>query len=86
MMEVNIFEELFLKTTFWGYLGPMALVIGGYLLSKKDRNLGVLWFVMELLFIAQYMGMIAATPQYWWHIFILLFGGIFTCVFPFLDR
>lgn len=86
MMEINLFEELFLETTFWGYLGPMALVIIGYFLSKKERYLGVLWFIMELLFIAQYMGMIDATPQYWWHIFILLFGGIFTCVFPFLDR
>lgn len=85
-MEINVFSELFLSLEMWGYLGPMALVLIGYMVSKKDRNLGVLWFVMECLFIAQYAGLIDTTPQYWWHLFILLFGGLITCVYPLWDR
>jgi hypothetical protein len=86
MMEINLFEELFMTTTMWGYLGPMFLVVIGYLLAKKDRNLGVLWFIMECLFIGQYAALAVTTPQYWWHFFILLFGGLMTCVYPLWDR
>ena len=86
MMDINLFYELFMTTTMWGYLGPMSLVVIGWFLMKKDRSLGVLWFVIECLFIADYAGMIGTTPQYWWHIFILLFGGLFTCVYPLWDR
>ena len=85
-MEINIFSELFLSLEMWGYLGPMALVLAGYIISKKDRTLGVLWFILECLFMAQYFGLVTATPQYWWHIFLLLFGGLFTCVYPMWDR
>ena len=86
MIEVNLFQELFMKTDFWGYLGPMSLVIIGWMISKKNRSLGILWFVMECLFIAQYAGLIATEPKYWWHLFILLFGGLITCVYPLWDR
>jgi hypothetical protein len=86
MMEVNLFQELFMTTTMWGYLGPMFLVIAGYVLSKRDRLLGILWFVMECLFIAQYAGLAVAEPRYYWHLFIVLFGGLMTCVYPLWDR
>jgi len=70
----------------WGYLGPMGLVVIGYFLAQKDRILGILWFVLECLFVAQYLVLVAITPDYWWHIFILLLGGLFTCVYPLWDR
>ena len=86
MQEINIFNELFLSLEMWGYLGPFALVFIGYVLTKKEKFLGVLWFVVECLFVARYLALIDATPDYWWHIFILLLGGLFTCVYPLLDR
>lgn len=86
MQDVNIFYELFLSPEMWGYLGPFALVFIGYVLTQKDKFLGVLWFVVECLFVAQYLTLIDATPGYWWHIFILLLGGLFTCVYPLLNR
>lgn len=82
----NIFYELFLSLQLWGYFGPLALVIIGYVIAKKERILAVLWFVIECLFIAQYLDLVSATPDYWWHIMILLLGGLFTCVYPLLDR
>ena len=82
----DLFTELFLSTEISGYLGPLAIVILGYMVMKRDRILGVLWFVVECLFIAQYIALVEATPDYWWQIFILLFGGLFTCVYPLWDR
>jgi hypothetical protein len=79
-------EDLFLSTEMIGYIGPLALVIIGYFVFKKDRFLGVLFFIVECLFIANYIALVEATPDYWWHIFILLFGGLFTCVYPLWDR
>jgi hypothetical protein len=78
----GIFYELFLSLEMWSYLGPLGLVIGGYIVINKDRNLGIIWFVVECLFIAQYLTLVNATPEYWWHIFILLFGGMFTITYP----
>jgi len=82
----DLFYEMFLSTGISGYLGPLALVIIGYFVMKKDKILGVLWFVVECLFIAQYIDLVDATPDYWWQIFILLFGGFFTVVYPLWER
>jgi len=86
MQEINILQELFLSTEIWGYLGPFLLVYIGYLLSKKDRFLTILWFVVEMLFVATYLNLVDATPIYWWHIFILMFGGLATCIYSLWDR
>jgi len=83
---INIFYELFLTNNMWGYLGVIGLVIIGYFLTKREKFLGVLWFVVECLFVAQYLALVDAHPGYWWHIFILLLGGLFTCVYPLLNR
>ena len=85
-MDINLFYELFMTTTMWGYLGPMSLVIIGYLLIRKDKVLGLLWFIVECLFAAQYAGLAATNPQYYWHFFLVLFGGLLTVVYPLWDR
>ena len=82
----DLFYELFLSPEISSYFGPLALVIVGYFVVKKDRFLGVLYFVVECLFMAQYFALVEATPDYWWHIFILLFGGLFTLVYPLWDH
>jgi hypothetical protein len=78
----GIFYLLFLSREMWGYLGPAALVIGGYIVTKKNKTLGVLWFIVICLVIGEYLNFVTASPQYWWHIYILLLGGLFTCVYP----
>lgn len=85
-MEINIFNEVFLSLEMWGYLGPMALVVAGYILAKKDRGLGLIAFIVQCLFAAQYFALLEATPEYWWHIIIILVGGMLTCVVPLMDR
>jgi len=82
---MNIFFELFLSTNLWGYLGPIGLVIIGYVLSNKDKFLGVLWLVVESLIISHYLTLVEATPEYWWHIIILLLGVI-QCAFQMMKR
>jgi len=86
MQEINILEELFLSTEIWGYLGPWALVLAGYYIAKEDKYLGVFMFIIDSLVAAQYYMLVEATPAYWWHIIILMFGGIFFCIFPILTR
>ena len=86
MQDINWFSEVFYSLEPWGYLGPIGLVIIGYVLSKKDKILGVFWFIVECLFAAHYFELVDATPQYWWHIFLILLGGLFTCVFPLINQ
>jgi len=78
----SIFYQLFISLNMWGYLGPIAVVIGGYVAMKKDTGLGVIWFVVECVIMAQYFALVGATPDYWWHIFIIMFGSLFTIAIP----
>ena len=70
----------------WGYLGPLGIVVIGYVLAKKDRGLGLIAFMVQCLIAAQYFALIATEPAYWWHVLIILFGGMFSCVVPLIDR
>jgi uncharacterized membrane protein YczE len=78
--------DAFLSLEPYGYLGPLGLVVIGYILIRKEVVLGILWFIVECLFIGQYLSLVETTPDYWWHILILLLGGLFTCVYPLWDR
>ena len=81
----NIFYLLFLSTELWGYFGPVGLVIIGWLLTKKEKPLGIFMIIVDSLVIAQYLALVAVTPDYWWHIIILLLGVI-QCVFRTVSR
>lgn len=72
----DLFYELFLTLGISGWFGPLALVIIGYLITKKERNLGIFIIIVNSLIIYHYFTLIDATPQYWWHIIILLLGVI----------
>ena len=80
MQDINWFSELFLSTELWGYFGPLGLVVIGYLLTKKDKPLGIFMFIVDSLVISHYLTLVDATPDYWWHIFILLLGVILCIV------
>ena len=80
------FIDLFLSTEMIGYIGPLALVVVGYVLAKKDRGLGLIAFIVQVLVAAQYFALVEATPDYWWHIIIVLVGSITTCITPMMDR
>lgn len=80
------FYELFLSSEPWGYFGPFALIFVGFLLVKKDYTLGLIWFIVECLFLANYFTLVEATPQYWWHIIIILLGGVVVFAFALTNR
>ena len=84
-VELNIFSEIFLSSNMWGYLGPIALVVIGFLLTKKEKSLGIFMFIVDCLVISQYLSLVDATPGYWWHIIILLLGVI-QCIIQMIDR
>jgi hypothetical protein len=75
-------ENIFLDIGMMGYIAVFMLVLTGFIMNKLNRSLGVLWFVLECLIAYQYFQLLGDEPNYWWHIFILLLGGIITCVFP----
>lgn len=80
------FIDLFLSTEMIGYIGPLAIVVVGYILATKDKGLGLIAFIVQVLIAAQYFALLDATPDYWWHIIIILVGSILTCVVPLMDR
>ena len=82
----EFFNEIFFSTGIAGYLGPMAIIIIGAILMKKDRALGIIWFIVECLMIAQYAALLDATPDYIWQMFLLVLGSLFTVVYPLWDR
>jgi len=84
-MEINLFDELFLSTEMWGYFGPLALVVIGYLLTKKNKELGIIFIIVDSLLMAQYFALVEATPNYWWQVIILLLGVI-QCTIVLIDR
>lgn len=86
MMEINIFQELFLSTEMWGYFGPVALIACGLVLTKKDKSLGVIMFLVDCLCAYEYSTLLEATPAYIWHFLILIFGGILTLVPALISR
>jgi len=79
MQEINIFNELFLSTEIWGYFGPVALVVIGYLLVQKDKPLGIFMIIVDSLIAYHYLTLVDATPGYWWHSIIMILG-IILCV------
>lgn len=81
----ELFYFLFLSLNMWGYFGPLMIVIFGYYITKKSISLCLVWFIVESLFIANYLLLLEATPSYWWHIFILILGVI-QCTFRLVSR
>ena len=81
----DLFYELFLSLEISGYLGPLALVIIGYFITKAERQLGVFIIIVDSLIIAHYFTLIDATPNYWWHIIILILG-VMQCMSQFANR
>jgi hypothetical protein len=79
-------SEAFLSVEMWGYIGPLAVVICGYAVAKKSQILGVFYFIFECLIVSHYLELVEATPDYWWHIMIILLGGIFTFIYSLWDR
>lgn len=85
MQDINWFSELFLSTEMWGYFGPLALVVIGYVIAKKERPLGIFIIIVDALILSHYLTLVSETPDYWWHIIIIMFGGII-CAFQALSR
>jgi hypothetical protein len=79
MIEINLFEELFLSTSMWGYFGVLGLIVIGYILTKKEKGLGIFFIIVDSLLIANYLAL-ANYEVYMWQVIILLLG-ILQCTF-----
>ena len=77
--------DFFLNTDMLGYLGPLALVVGGILITKKEKSLGIFFIIVHSLVIFQYLALLEATPDYWWQVIILLLGVV-QCTIQLIDR
>lgn len=79
-MEINYLQELFFSATYTGWLGAFIIVYVGYVTAKKDKSLGVLWFVVECLFAYMYLDQIRFDGLFLWNSIIVLLGGIMVLV------
>jgi len=84
--DTGFFYQLFLSLEMWSIFGPALIVICGFFVAKKDKGLGIIFFIVECLVVYQYYMLVDVTPYYWWHIIILMFGGIIGCGFSLSDR
>ena len=80
MEGLNILYDLFMSANMWSILGPMFIVVVGYLAASKNKGLGVIWFLCECLFSAWYFDFATVDPFYYWHGFILILGGVLTLI------
>ena len=81
----DLFYDMFLSLEMWGYLGPLALVVIGFFITQKEPSLGIIMIILDSLVIATYLALIDATPDYWWHVIILLLGVI-QCTIQLMNR
>lgn len=86
MQEIHWLEELFFSTDMWGLFGPMALIVAGFYLSKKNIALGMLMFFIDCVAVSQYATMLEETPSYYLQVFILIIGGLLTLIYPKFSR
>ena len=79
MIEINLFDELFLSTSIQGWIGPIALVVASLLLTKKDKSLGIFFILLNSLVLYYYSTLISSNGWYLWNMIIMLLGVI-TCM------
>ncbi len=84
MQSINWFDELFYSVELWGYLGPLAMVLIGAKLTKEDKNIGAMWYII-MLFMTLYFYLPDITT-YYIQVFIMILGGAITCIMPQLSR
>jgi len=85
MEELDIFHEVFLSHNMWGFFGVVILVIVGFFITKKEKNLGIFMIIIYSLALSQYFTLLETNPIFWWQIIILILGVI-QCIFQLADR
>lgn len=84
-MEINWFDELFYSTEIWGYVGPLALVILGFVISAKNRVMGVFYYVILVIMVfTGYLNLDFVAHA--WKVLIILVGGLAACLSPSANR
>lgn len=73
-MQISL-EDLFLSTGIYGLLGVVAVVIVGFMVTKKYRELGIFFIILNSVMIYQYLTL-TNYELYYWHAVILVFGVI----------
>jgi len=74
-------EQWFYSPEIWGYVGPIGLVILGFLISGKNRIMGVLYYgILVVMTVAGYFNADFAVNS--WKVIILLVGGLASCLAP----
>jgi len=76
LQDVNLLHELFYSLEMYSLLGPLLIVTAVYLINKKAKGLGVVWWLAaSVVFAGEYMTLINDNGWYMWHLTILLLGG-----------
>ena len=73
---VNLFNVLFQNTSIYGYLGLLALITIGLVVTKKVRVSGVFWIIVLLIMGLDYAESTTATGYFSLHA-VFCFLGVF---------
>ena len=79
---VNVYVLLGVSAYYLLCRGNIGLLLHRAVMEGLER----IAFIVQVLVAAQYFALVDVTPDYWWHIIIVLVGSILTCVTPLMDR
>lgn len=79
---LDLFTEIFLSTEIWGYFGPLLLVWIGYEITKREKPLGVFYFIILMVMTFSTYMTNALFLDNVWKVLILIFGGLAVCIAP----
>ena len=82
MQDPNYLNELFYSTEVWGYLGVFGMIFLAFIIGRKNKFAGVIWYVIMIIMAIDYLGMITASGYYSLHAIFLIFGGLLAIFFP----
>jgi len=81
----GFFYDLFLSVELWSLFGPLGLVVIGYFITMKAKELGIFFILVDSIVIAVYLSLIEVISWYWWHVIILILGVI-QCTIRLISR
>ena len=82
MQDPNYLNELFYSTEVWGYLGVFGMVFLAFIIAKKNKFAGVLWYIIMVIMGIDYLNLITDSGYYSLHAIILFFGGLVALFVP----
>lgn len=71
----DLFNQLFLSTGVWGYIGVLAIIVASLLFAKAVKHSYIFLIPLQVLMSIEYLTL---GSSYFWHIILLVSGATVT--------